>query len=205
MARCIAIDGPAAAGKGTIARALARELGFHYLDTGLLYRAIGSAALKGLDPIEVSKGLTPEALIGGNLRTQEVAKAASKVAEIQDIRSNLIEFQRKFSCQEPGSILDGRDIGTVICPKAAVKIFVTASDSVRAQRRLSELQKAGGEQELSFEGVLEDIRARDARDNARSVAPLRMAEDAHIIDTSDLSIPEAIARALKIISSSLAI
>ncbi|MTH63849.1 (d)CMP kinase [Paracoccus shanxieyensis] len=182
----IAIDGPAAAGKGTIARALARHFGFAHLDTGLLYRAVGAI---GGDPVAAARGLSPADLERDDLRSSEAGQAASRVAAIPEVRTALVEFQRRFARAEPGAVLDGRDIGTVICPEAEVKLYVTASDIVRARRRALEL---AADEAL----ILAELRERDARDAARDVAPLRPATDAILLDTSDLSIEDALARAI---------
>ena len=191
----IAIDGPAAAGKGTISKAVAAELGLAHLDTGLLYRAVGMKTLQGIPAIAAAQGLTSEDLQRDDLRGPEAAQAASKVAVIAEVRAALVDFQRAFARRAGGAVLDGRDIGTVICPDAEVKLFVTASAEVRAQRRFLELS-AKGEAE-TLEEVLADVKARDERDMNRSEAPLRPAEDAVVIDTSALSIKEAVAKALQ--------
>ncbi len=190
----IAIDGPAAAGKGTISKAVAAELGLAHLDTGLLYRAVGVKVLEGMQAITAAQDLTPEDLQRDDLRGPEAAQAASKVAVIAEVRAALVDFQRAFARRAGGAVLDGRDIGTVICPNAEVKLYVTASAEVRAQRRFLELS-AKGEAE-TLEEVLADVKARDERDMNRSEAPLKPAEDAVVIDTSDLAIEEAVARAL---------
>lgn len=182
----IAIDGPAASGKGTIARALARHFGFHHLDTGLLYRAVGA---KGGDPVDAARGLSPADLARDDLRSAEAGQAASRVAAIPDVRAALVAFQRSFARQEPGVVMDGRDIGTVICPEAELKLYVTASDAVRARRRAAEL----GADETR---ILAELRERDARDAARDISPMRQAGDAFLIDTSDMTIDEAVALAL---------
>jgi cytidylate kinase len=191
----IAIDGPAAAGKGTISKAVAAKLGLAHLDTGLLYRAVGVKTLAGMPAIEAAQGLTSEDLQRDDLRGPEAAQAASKVAVIAEVRAALVDFQRAFARRAGGAVLDGRDIGTVICPYAEVKLFVTASAEVRAQRRFLELS-AKGEAE-TLEEVLADVKARDERDMNRAEAPLKPAEDAVVIDTSDLAIEEAVARALQ--------
>ncbi len=185
----VAIDGPAAAGKGTISRAIAAHFGFAHLDTGLLYRAVG---VKGGDPVEAARGLTPADLERGDLRSGEAGQAASRVAVNPDVRRALVEFQRSFARRPGGAVLDGRDIGTVICPDADVKLFVTASDEVRAHRRWLEL--GGSEAE-----VLADLRARDARDSARATAPLRPAPDALLLDTTELTIDAAVQKAVEAI------
>lgn len=182
----IAIDGPAASGKGTIARALAQELGFAHLDTGLLYRAVGAL---GGDPVAAARGLSPDDLARDDLRTAAAGQAASRVAAIPEVRAALVDFQRRFARAEPGAVLDGRDIGTVICPEAELKLYVTASDSVRARRRALEL-------DADEATILTELRERDARDAARDVAPMRPADDALLLDTSDMSIEQAVARAI---------
>lgn len=191
----VAIDGPAAAGKGTISRAVAQRFGFAHLDTGLLYRAVGvKAALGGADPAQVAAGLTAQDLARDDLRSLAAGQAASLVAVIPAVRAALVTFQQNFARSPGGAVLDGRDIGTVICPEAEVKIFVTASPEVRAQRRWGEV---GGD----LEQVLAEVRERDARDSSRAQAPLRVAPDALVIDTSDLSIDEAVERACAIVQA----
>ena len=197
MSFTVAIDGPAAAGKGTISKAVAAHFGFAHLDTGLLYRAVGRKTLDGIDPIEAAQSLTAEDLESGELRTPDVAQAASKVAAIPELRAALVDFQRAFALRAGGAILDGRDIGTVICPNAHAKLFVTASDTVRAERRFQELQSKG--LEVTREQVLSDLQERDQRDSARASAPLRAADDAVVLDTSDLSINQAIAFAIDVV------
>jgi cytidylate kinase len=205
----IAIDGPAAAGKGTLARRLAAELGFDYLDTGLIYRAVGmKLARAGLDPADealaeqAARELSPTDLAADDLRVDQAAQAASKVAAIPGVRAALLDFQRRFAAQPPegrGVVLDGRDIGTVVCPEASVKLFVTASVEKRAERRLKELQDKG--LEAIYGTVLADMRERDERDSNRSVAPLVPAQDAVLLDTSDLDAGQAFAAALGIVRS----
>lgn len=190
----VAIDGPAAAGKGTISKAVAAHFGFAHLDTGLLYRAVGAKTLTGAGPLQAARALIAEDLTNSDLRTPEIAQAASKVAVLPEVRAALVDFQRAFARRAGGAVLDGRDIGTVICPKAEVKLFVTASAEIRAARRYSEL-KANGH-DVSPETVLADVMARDQRDMERSEAPLRPADDAVIIDTSDLTIARAVAVAI---------
>ncbi|OLS50912.1 (d)CMP kinase [Rhodovulum sulfidophilum] len=197
MSFTVAIDGPAAAGKGTISRAVAAHFGFAHLDTGLLYRAVGARMLDGLDPVEAARTLEPSVLERDDLRAPEVAQAASKVAAIPEVRAALVDFQRAFAARAGGAVLDGRDIGTVICPEAPAKLFVTASDEVRAERRFLELRQKGVE--TSLEEVLAEMRERDARDSARATAPLRPAEDAVILDTSRLSIEAAVGAAIETI------
>ncbi|KAE9632811.1 (d)CMP kinase [Parasedimentitalea maritima] len=195
----IAIDGPAAAGKGTISKAIAAQFGFAHLDTGLLYRAVGARVLAGVEPIEAAKTLQAEDLDRDDLRTAEVAQAASKVAVIAEVRAALVDFQRAFARRAGGAVLDGRDIGTVICPNAEVKLYVTASAEVRARRRFLELTGKG--EVTSLETVLADVMARDDRDMNRAEAPMKAAADALTIDTSELSIEQALQVALKEISA----
>ena len=185
----IAIDGPAASGKGTIARALAQRFRFHHLDTGLLYRAVGA---KGGDPAAAAEGLTTDDLRRSDLRSSEAGQAASRVAAIPEVRAALIEYQRRFARLEPGAVLDGRDIGTVICPEAELKLYVIASDEVRARRRAAELGADPAE-------MLAALRERDARDSARATAPLRAADDAVTLDTTHMTITEAVTHAVKLV------
>ena len=194
MSFTVAVDGPAASGKGTLSRAAARAFGFAYLDTGLLYRAIGVEYLKGMDPVEAALNLDPAVLGDENLRGSEVAQAASKVAAIPELRAALVDFQRAFAQRAGGAVLDGRDIGTVICPDAQVKLFITANDDIRAERRWRELTAKGND--ISFEQVRADLIERDARDKQRAQAPLCPAPDAQVIDTSSLSINEALDRVI---------
>jgi CMP/dCMP kinase len=200
----VAIDGPAASGKGTIGRAVAARFGLAHLDTGLLYRAVGMQALDDgrgvLDPhwaAELARRLEPAALERGDLRTARAGQAASKVAALPEVRAALLDFQRRFARADGGAVLDGRDIGTVICPQAEAKLYVVASDEARAARRQAEL---GAE---SFEAVLADIRARDARDAGRDVAPMVSAADALLLDTTDLSIDAAVAEAVAYVQSKM--
>ena len=195
----IAIDGPAAAGKGTIGKAVARHFGLAHLDTGLLYRAVGARMLRGEDPVAAARGLQLDDLDEASLRTAEVAQAASRVAVLPEVRAALLDFQQAFACRDGGAVLDGRDIGTVICPEADAKLFVTASAEVRAQRRLDELLGRGVE--TDYETVLADVRARDARDMERASAPLVPAEDAVVIDTSQMDIEAAVAEAIRVIQA----
>lgn len=194
MSLLIAIDGPAAAGKGSISRAIAKHFGMAHLDTGLLYRAVGAQVLKGAEPLQAAQRLQAEDLNGFELRNDTVAQAASKVAALPEVRVELVEFQRRFARRIGGAVLDGRDIGTVILPDADVKLFITASAEVRAERRYKELLDSGAK--TSLEQVLADVIARDARDRSRSAAPLVAAKDAVLIDTSDLSLSAAIAQAV---------
>jgi len=202
MTLTVAVDGPAASGKGTISKAVAAYFGFAHLDTGLLYRAVGAQMLSGQDPLVAAQMLQAEDIDAEKLRNSEVAQAASKVAAIPEVRAALLDFQRAFARRAGGAVLDGRDIGTVICPDADAKLYVTASDEVRAKRRFLELSGKG--QDVTQEGVLEDLRARDKRDRERASAPLKPADDAVIIDTSDLSIEDAVAVAIAKIEASRA-
>lgn len=195
----VAIDGPAAAGKGTISRAVAERFGFAHLDTGALYRAVG---VKGGDPVQAARSLTPADMLRDDLRTLEAGQAASRVAVIPEVRAALLEFQRQFARRDGGAVLDGRDIGTVICPEAEVKLFVTASAEVRARRRWLEL--GGDAAPKSFADVLAEVRERDARDMGRADAPLRPASDAVTLDTSELSADEAVAVACAAVGAALA-
>lgn len=213
----IALDGPAAAGKGTLAKRLAQHYNLAYLDTGSLYRAVGLAVLRaGGDPTdanaatEAAKNLSVALLADPELRSAKAGDASSKVAAIPGVRAALFDWQRQFAAapqpdvagkSRSGSVLDGRDIGTVICPEAEVKIFVTASAEARAHRRLKELQARG--EEAIYARVLEDIRARDARDIARADAPMKPADDAVHLDTSDLDIDQVFAKAKAIVEERL--
>ena len=201
MSFTIAIDGPAAAGKGTISKAVAAHFAMAHLDTGLLYRAVGAQMLQGADPLVSAQSLRPEDLDAANLRSPEVALAASQVGVMAEVRAELLAFQRSFARREGGAVLDGRDIGTVICPKAEVKLFVTASAEVRARRRHQELV-AGGTQ-IDFDQVLADVSTRDTRDAERAEAPMIAAVDAVVIDTSNLTIDAAIAVAVSIVQEGI--
>jgi cytidylate kinase len=204
----IAVDGPSASGKGTLAKKLAERLGCAWLDTGALYRAVGFATLEtGGDPSNfrdvapaldiVKRNLTPELLSNAALRTAEVAEAASRVAALPEVRAALLDFQRDFAANPPegagGAVLDGRDIGTVVCPNADIKFFVTASVEERAKRRAAELKG------VSLEAVLADLKSRDARDAERAIAPTRPASDAYVLDTTALSAPEVVEEAVAVI------
>lgn len=205
----IAVDGPAAAGKGTIARALAQHFKFHFLDTGTLYRRVGLALLKShTDPHDaeaataIAQSLHDQKFNDAELRTEAVAGAASVVAAIPAVRAALLDFQRAFAAKLPGAVLDGRDIGTVVCPDAGAKLFITASPLVRAKRRFAEL-RAEGSTEI-FNAVLEDIKQRDERDRTRAIAPLLPAADAVVIDTSEMTIEAAVAAAIATVDQALA-
>ena len=200
----VAIDGPAASGKGTLARRLAAELGLPHLDTGLLYRAVALAMIEegaDLSDAEVAgaaaRALDTAHLDHPRLRERAMGEAASLVSGFQGVRDALIAFQRRFAAQRPGAVLDGRDIGTVVCPKAQVKLFVTATPEERARRRHAELVGRGEPAELA--AILADIRRRDARDMNRPVAPLRPAADAVVLDTTALDPEAAFRSALEIV------
>ena len=199
----IAVDGPAASGKGTIAKALARHYGLPHLDTGLLYRAVGIAVLRsGGDPSDEGDafracGFEDALLSDPGLKSEAAARAASIVSAHPAVRAALLERQRDFAHAPGGAVLDGRDIGTVIAPHAQAKLFVTASPEVRAQRRFAELMGHG--LAVVYEHVLADIHARDARDSGRGIAPLRQADDAVLLDTSDLGVEAAVAAAIALV------
>ncbi len=194
----IAIDGPSAAGKGTLARRLAAHFRLPHLDTGLLYRAVGLLAEKSGRPAgAVATDLKPSDLAHPELRTDRAGQAASKAAALPEVRDNLLNFQRKFASQGSGAVLDGRDIGTVICPEAPVKLFVTASADARAERRYQELRERG--LDTIKPRVLAEMAERDRRDSERAAAPLRAAPDAFLLDTSDMDADAAFAAALAFI------
>ena len=186
----IAIDGPAASGKGTVSKAISEKLQFNYLDTGKLYRAIGAKYLEGHEPISAAQNLDSNDLKIYDLQKPEIAQVASEIALIPEVRAALLQFQRNFSKKLPGAVLDGRDIGTVVCPDAKVKIFLTASLKSRANRRYFELVKQ--DPKINLELILDQIRQRDERDQKRRTSPLIAAVDAKVIDTSELSIKEAV-------------
>jgi CMP/dCMP kinase len=188
----IAVDGPSAAGKGTLARGLAKHFGLHFLDTGTLYRMVGLSVMRGSgDPVSAARSLNPADFQDAELRDETVAQAASKVAQIPAVRAALLDFQRAFAQKKPGAVLDGRDIGTVICPKADFKFYVTASVQARAERRFQELRNTG----VTLEEITEDVKARDARDAKHS----EPAEDAILIDSSELTAEECLNEVIKII------
>ncbi len=198
----IAVDGPAASGKGTIARRIAEAFGLHYLDTGLLYRGVArNVVASGFKPhdawaaLAMARGLDPATLGDPALREPSIGEAASIVAGIPEVRGALLEYQRAFARRRPGAVLDGRDIGTVVCPDATVKIFVTAAPEVRARRRLRELEERGAA--VTYESVLAEILVRDARDAGRASAPMLIAEDACLLDTSSLDIEAAFEAAVR--------
>lgn len=203
MIFCVAIDGPAAAGKGTIAKAVAERFGFAHLDTGALYRAVAARVLRsGAEPADAAaaeaaaRALGPEDTTGAHLRTAAVGEAASVVAAVPAVRAALLAFQRDFSRREGGAVLDGRDIGTVVRPDADVKLFVTASAEARAARRAAELG-------ADLAATLADVRRRDGRDMARAEAPLAQAPDARLIDTTEMTIEAAVAEAAAVIEQAL--
>jgi cytidylate kinase len=205
----IAIDGPAASGKGAIATRLGALYGLPVLDTGLLYRAVGAIVLqRGGDPddprsaLAAAEALDPSDLEGESLRGAEIAQAASRVAVHPAVRERLLGFQRDFAAKEPGAILDGRDIGTVVAPQAPAKLFVTASAEARARRRWLELTSAG--EEAAYEATLAEIRRRDERDSDRAAAPLTPAADAVLLDTTQLTIDRAFDAARRIVEAARA-
>ena len=201
----VAVDGPAASGKGTIARAIANHYGLPHLDTGLLYRAVGIGVLRaGGDPGSARDalaacGFSDGALHDPQVKSEAAGKAASMVSRHPEIRAALLDRQVAFAHQPGGAVLDGRDIGTVIAPEAAVKLFVTASAEIRAARRHRELVGMGID--VGLDHVLIDIRTRDERDSARSAAPLRMADDAHLLDTTHMNVAQAIDAALALVEA----
>ena len=205
----IAVDGPAASGKGTIARALAAHYELPHMDTGLLYRAVAVSLLRfGGDPgseFEAVRAVAGLCQIGPEdpeLRTELAGSIASRISAYPGVRAALVERQREFAAQDGGAVLDGRDIGTVIAPHASAKLYVTAAPEVRAQRRVAELLERGTP--AHYEDVLIDIRGRDARDKGRAEAPLVRAEGADVIDTSTLAVGEAIKRAIELIEARIA-
>jgi len=194
----IAIDGPSASGKGTLAKRLAVHFGLPHLDTGLLYRAVGWIAYRtGREPTEVAADLNAFDLNDPDLRGDQAGQLGSKVAANPEVRANLLKFQKEFSSKGSGAVLDGRDIGTVICPDAAVKIFVTASPQARAERRYQELRARGVD--TIKPRVLAEMAERDRRDSERAAAPLKAAPDAWLLDTSDMDADAAFAAALAFI------
>ena len=212
----IAIDGPAASGKGTLARKIAERLGCAYLDTGALYRSVAKRVLDlGQNPADaqnaekaalwLQQNVTPDLLADPAIRTDEVSVAAAKIADFPAVRQGLFDLQRNFAQNPPkpakGAVLDGRDIGTIICPDADVKLYVTAEAEIRAQRRLKELQSQGIA--ATYEAVLKDMRERDARDAGRKAAPMKPAEDAIILDSSTLGPEQALEKALAVIAERL--
>jgi cytidylate kinase len=204
----IAVDGPAASGKGTIAKALARHFGLPHMDTGMLYRGVALSLFRfGGDPgsefeaLRAVEGIAQIDPTDEELRSEVVSSIASRISAYPAIRAALLERQRNFAAQDSGAVLDGRDIGTVIAPHAVAKLYVTAAPEVRAQRRVRELLERG--MPAHFEDVLIDIRSRDARDSGREDAPLKQAGDAELIDTSDMTVEEAIAAAIALVEQKL--
>lgn len=204
----IAIDGPAAAGKGTLSRRIAETYGFHHLDTGLTYRATAKALLDAGQPLdnesvaeETARTVELAGLDRDILSAHEIGEAASKIAVMPSVRRALVEAQRAFSSREPGTVLDGRDIGTVVCPQAPVKLYVTASPEVRARRRFDEIIGKGGS--ADFDAIFEDVKRRDERDMGRADSPLKPAADAHLLDTSEMSIEAAFQAAKILIDAAL--
>ena len=205
----IAIDGPAASGKGTLGKRLAAHYGLAHLDTGLIYRAVAKALIDaGQSPSDVkaaaaaAKALDPSHFDEVVLKAHSISEAASIVSAIPEVREALLAFQREFAARPPGAVLDGRDIGTVICPNADVKIYVTATPDVRARRRVAEYRAQG--RNIDEAAVLADIRTRDDRDQNRTIAPLKRASDAHLLDTTHLDIDAAIRAAIDIVEASRA-
>lgn len=205
----IAIDGTFASGKGTLAKSLAEHYGYHYLDTGKLYRAAArDLLLAGEDPNDAgvatrfAKAIDPNTLGDPGLKQSEVAAAASKLAVHKNVRAALLDFQRSFAAQSPGAVMDGRDIGTVICPDADVKLFIDAKPTERARRRHAELIGYG--ETISQETVAAQLAERDARDSGRTEAPLKAAVDAHLIDTTDVAIKDVMDMAVRIVDAALA-
>ncbi len=208
MGFVVAIDGPAAAGKGTLSRRIAETYGFQHLDTGLTYRATAKALLDAglpLDDEQVAEEMARQLDLGGLDRSvlsrHEIGEAASKIAVMPSVRRALVEAQQAFSRREPGTVLDGRDIGTVVCPHAPVKLYVTASPEVRARRRFDEIIAGGGE--ADFEAIFADVKKRDERDMGRADSPLKPADDAHLLDTSEMSIEAAFQAAKSLIDAAL--
>jgi len=201
----VAIDGPAASGKGTLARRLAEHFELRHLDTGLTYRAVAAALLaKGLPlgdegvAIEIAQNLDLAQVDKTVLSAHEIGEAASRIAVLGGLREELVRLQKDFAAAPPGAVLDGRDIGTVVCPDATVKLFVTASPEARAERRTAEMVSKG--QEAEYASVLEDLKRRDERDSQRTVAPMKQADDAHLLDTTEMDIETAFQAAVDIVS-----
>ncbi|WP_296096976.1 (d)CMP kinase [uncultured Agrobacterium sp.] len=208
MTFTIAIDGPAAAGKGTLSRKIAEVYGFHHLDTGLTYRATAKALLDAGKPLddeaiaeETALHLDLAGLDRSVLSRHEVGEAASKIAVMPAVRRALVTAQRAFSLREPGTVLDGRDIGTVVCPDVPVKLYVTASPEIRARRRYDEIVASGGA--ADYEAIFADVKKRDERDMGRADSPLKPAQDAHLLDTSEMSIEAAFQAAKAIIDAAM--
>ncbi|MGN6551427.1 MAG: (d)CMP kinase [Pararhizobium sp.] len=209
MTSVIALDGPAASGKGTLARRIAAHYGFHHLDTGLTYRATAKGLLDAGLPLDdeetaarFAAAIDLAGLDRGVLAAHEIGEAASKIAVMPSVRRALVAAQRRFSVKEPGTVLDGRDIGTVVCPDATVKLYVTAAPETRAQRRYDEIRAAGGV--ADYDAILADLRRRDARDTGRTDSPLRPADDAHLLDTTEMGIEAAFRAARDLIDQAIA-
>jgi cytidylate kinase len=205
----IAVDGPAASGKGTLSKRIAAHYGLRHLDTGLLYRAVGLALINAGQPLHdrdqaaaAARSLDPAQFDEKALKRHEIGEAASIVSAIPEVREALLQFQRDFAAEPPGAVLDGRDIGTVIAPDAEVKLFVTASPEERARRRAAELASPG--EPVDEAAVLAEILRRDERDRSRAVAPLKPAPDAHLLDTTHLSIDAAVRAAVDIVEAARA-
>ncbi|MEP0234648.1 MAG: (d)CMP kinase [Parasphingorhabdus sp.] len=201
----VAIDGPAASGKGTLARRLADHFELRHLDTGLTYRAVAAALLaKGLPlgdegvAIEIAQNFDLAQMDKTVLSAHEIGEAASRIAVLGGLREELVRLQKDFAAAPPGAVLDGRDIGTVVCPDATVKLFVTASPEARAERRTAEMVSKG--QEAEYASVLDDLKRRDERDSQRTVAPMKQADDAHLLDTTEMDIETAFQAAVDIVS-----
>jgi cytidylate kinase len=204
----IAVDGPAASGKGTLSRRLARHFGLNYLDTGSLYRAVALIAINDNIPLDdetalshVASSLPEDVLSDPRLREPGVGEAASKIASLIPVRETLLRYQRDRAETAPGAVLDGRDIGTVVCPNADVKLFVTASSEVRAERRYKELLSKG--RDVTYADIFAEIERRDARDSSRSAAPLIKAADAHLLDTTNLDIEKALDAAVYLVDQAI--
>lgn len=204
----VAVDGPAASGKSTLARRLAGHFALRFLDTGLLYRAVARAMLdRGLDPgdadaaVGAARSLSPEDVDPARLRGEGVGQGASLVAAVPEVRSALLPFQRRFAARPPGSVLAGRDVGTVVCPDATFKLFVTASDGERARRRHEEMRRRG--ESPMYPAVLAELRERDRRDAGRAIAPMRVPDDAWVLDTTDLDADAAFEAARRHIEDGL--
>lgn len=205
----IAIDGPAASGKGTLARRLASHFGLRHLDTGLTYRAVAAALLANGLPlgdeaiaVDIAHRLDLGHMDRSVLSAHEIGEAASRMAVLPGLREELVRLQRAFAMVPPGAVLDGRDIGTVVCPDAEVKLYITAAPEARAKRRTAEILSQG--KEADFASVLEDLKRRDERDQTRAVAPLKQAADAHLLDTTEMDIETAFRAAVDIVTANRA-
>lgn len=203
----IAIDGPAASGKGTVAKMVAKYFGMDYLDTGSIYRAVGYKLIsEGISPedkdaaVMVAKNITPDDIANPHLYDEGIGSAASIVSAIPEVRDALFNFQKNFAKSPNGAVLDGRDIGTVICPDADFKFFITANIETRAKRRFKQLQNQ--QNSIIYESVLDDLKRRDERDSQRSIAPLKKADDAIFIDTTDMNADEVFKKVLSLIERS---